>query len=201
MRTPLPSSFYAELSDDRLREVASSLLDLRFTTLKELSSQYDDNYTREVVVFGRSRNKLIEMAVSGAFPWMRLSNGGMDVTFDIGQVPCRFFRDDPDHPEKTGFFRRNAADMLFDEDETAPVLWRFVVEKAMTEEDEDLVYFVGYNVFQEKVSEWVYRPSTPMFHSVDRDVPAATIIPPANVGLLEDEAEQSNEGLHAGNER
>lgn len=201
MHAPLPSNFYAELSDDRLRTIATALLDMRFLTKQVLSSPYDDNYTRESATFGRSRNKLIEMAMSGEYPWMQLTNAGMDVTFDIGSVPCRFFRDDPNHPEKSGFFRRNSADMLFDSDEDAPVMWRFVIEKAMTEEDEDLVYFVGYNVFQEKVSQWVFRPSMPLMHSVDRDVPAATIIPPANVGLREEESDQATDGLRTGNER
>lgn len=47
-------------------------------------------------------------------------------------------------------FRRNNVDDLFSNDDGHPVMWRFVVEKSLTEDDEDRVLFVGYNVFQEK---------------------------------------------------
>lgn len=57
-----PESYYSELSDDRLRIVANALLDIRDLTIREMMSEYDDNYTRETAVFGRSRNMLIDMA-------------------------------------------------------------------------------------------------------------------------------------------
>jgi len=194
MLATAPVLFYSELADDRLRQIAIKLLDVRYSTIREMNSPYDDNYTREGAVFGRSRNMLIEMAMSKQYSWMTLAHAGMDVTFNIGGVPCRFFRDDPDSPEKVGFFKRNATDNLFEEDENAPVMWRFVVEKALTDEDEDRVHFIGYNVFQEKVSEWMYRPSTPTLHSVDSDVPPAAIIPPAEVGLREDDSVEDKTG-------
>lgn len=200
MLAATPSSFYPELTDERLREIAVPLLDMRYTTLREMHSPFDDNYTRETAVFGRSKNMLIEMAHSGVHPWMTLSNASMDVTFNIGRVPCRFFRDDPDSPEKAGFFRRNSVDSLFENDQNAPVMWRFVVDKAMTEEDEDRVHFVGYNLFQEKVAEWMYRPSMPTLHAVDRDVPAAATILPAVVELREDVESQDN-SRQAGNDK
>jgi hypothetical protein len=187
-----PATFYPELSDDRLRIIAVKLLDLRHSTIRELNSEFDDNYTRETSVFGRSKNMLIALAQSGQYKWMSLKNAGMDVTFNIGRVPCRFFRDDPNNPEKAGFFKRNAVDDLFEMDDQHPVMWRFVVEKALTEDDEDRGYFVGYNVFQEKVSEWMYRASAPMLHSVDHEVPASAEIPPASVDVREESNEKQD---------
>jgi hypothetical protein len=183
-----PVAFYPELSDDRLRIIAVDLLDIRYSTFREMNSPFDDNYTRETAVFGRSRNMLIDMALNGQHDWMSLKHAAMDVTFNIGQVPCRFFRDDPNSPEKSGFFKRNAVDDLFAMDEQHPVMWRFVVDKALTEDDEDRVFFVGYNVYQEKVSEWMYRASAPTLHAVDKDVPAAAEIPPAFVDVREDDS-------------
>ncbi|WOB05891.1 hypothetical protein [Piscinibacter gummiphilus] len=194
------SHYYAELSDEALRVVAVALLDMRYATLSEMHSPYDDNYTRESTVFGRSRNMLIELATSRKYSWMTLAHAGLDVTFNIGRVPCRFFRDDPEDPEKAGFFRRNLSDSLFAEDEAAPVMWRFVVEKAMTADDEDRVHFVGYNVFQEKVAQWMYRPSTPTLHSVDREVPPAVILQPALVKLRDESVEEEDQ-QQVGNER
>lgn len=189
MALPHPSSFYTDLTDDRLGVVASRLLDLRYSTLREMTSPYDDNYTREGSIFGRSRNMLIDLALRGGLSWMELINPGMDVTFRIGQVPCRFFRDDPNHPEKSGFFKRNAVDDLFAVDESQPVMWRFVVERALGEEGDDRVHFVGYNVYQEKVSEWVYQSSAAVLHSVDQSVPPPAFIAPAEVDVREDDAD------------
>jgi hypothetical protein len=189
MTLPAPSSFYDELTDQRLGVVAGKLLDVRYATLREMTSPFDDNYTREGTVFGRSRNMLIDLALRGGLDWMELVNPGMDVTLRIGRVPCRFFRDDPDQPEKAGFFKRNAVDDLFALDETQPVMWRFVVERALNEDDEDRVHFIGYNAFQEKVSEWVYQSGGAMLHSVDRSVPPSTPIAPAEVDVREEDGD------------
>lgn len=194
MNSTHPAVFYPELSDYSLRVIADKLLDIRYSTFQEMNSPFDDNYTRESAVFGRSRNMLINMALSGKYDWMSLKHAAMDVTFNIGQVPCRFFRDDPNNPEKSGFFKRNAVDDLFAMDEQHPVMWRFVVEKALSEEDEDRVFFIGYNVYQDKVSEWVYRATAPTLHAVDKDVPAAAVIPPAFVDVREvDSAHEGND--------
>ena len=184
MKLKHPATYYPELSDTSLQAIAVALLDVRFSTCREMNSPYDDNYTRETAVFGRSKNMLIEMALKGQFG-TTLLHAGMDVTFKIGQVPCRFFRDDPNSPEKAGFFKRNAVDDLFSIDDQHPVLWRFIVEKALTEDDEDRVFFVGYNAYQEKISEWVSQASSSVLRSVDQDTPQAKEIPPASVDIRE----------------
>lgn len=188
-----PSHFYPELSDARLSAIAAKLLDLRFVTLLEMQSRFDDNYTRETVVFGRTRNMLIDMAMRGGYEWMTLVHAGMDVTIRIGNIPCRYFRDDSSSPEKAGFFKRNLVDDLFATDEGEPVMWRFIVERALIEENEDRVFFAGYNIFHEKVSEWVYSASNPLLHAIDRDVPNSTAIPSAVVGLRDDHVDDSVE--------
>ncbi len=192
LATP-PSQFFPELEDSRLRVIAEALLDQRYATLRDLVSPYDDSYTRESTVFGRSRNLLIEMA-GGKYHWLTLKHAGMDVTVAIERVPCRFFRDDPDNPEKAGFYKRNAVDQLFDVDETKPVVWRFVIEQAMTEEDEDRVHFIGYNAFQEKVSQWMFRPSRPTMHAVDQDIPPSTILPPVQVDVRDNTRHADDNG-------
>ena len=193
MRVAPPNHFYPELSDARLSAIAAKLLDLRFVTLLEMQSRFDDNYTRETVVFGRTRNMLIDMAMRGGYEWMTLVHAGMDVTIRIGNIPCRYFRDDSSSPEKAGFFKRNLVDDLFATDDGEPVMWRFIVERALIEEDEDRVFFAGYNIFHEKVSEWVYSASNPLLHAIDRDVPNSTAIPSAVVGLRDDHVDDSVE--------
>lgn len=181
-----PSSFYPDLTDDRLAKIAEPLLDIRYSTIREMASPFDDTYTQETAVFGRSRNMLIQLCMGGKYDWLSLASPGMDVTFRIGNVPCRFFRDDPELPGKPGFFKRNAVDDLFSPDENDPVMWRFVVERALTEDDEDRVFLIGYNAFQERISQWAYGSSGPILHSVDSDVPKAKELPPAAVEVRED---------------
>ena len=193
MKLPPPSSFYSELSADRLRIIADALLDLRYETIQQMSTEHDDNYTRETAVFGRCRNMLIGLARSGRYSWFSLSHAGMDFTTNIGTVPCRYFKDDPDHPEKGGFFKRNAVDDMFAIDDKEPVIWRFVVEMALTDQDEDRVVFAGYNVYQEKVSEWILDVPTPALHSVDKQIPPSTDIPPVRVDVRENKASDSDD--------
>lgn len=198
MNSVHPMTFYPELSDDKLRVIADKLLDIRYSTFQEMNSPYDDNYTRETAVFGRSRNMLIALAMGRQYNWMSLKNAAMDVTFNIGNVPCRYFRDDPNNPEKAGFFKRNAVDDLFALDDGHPVMWRFVVERALNEDDEDRVFFAGYNVYQEKVSEWMYRLSAPALHAVGPETPVEARIPDAIVEVRDDQYSEKDDHPKSG---
>lgn len=192
MTLPHPSTFYACLTDDRLGAIAARLLEVRHKTFRELSTDLDDAYVRETASFGRSRNMLIGMALSSQYPWLNLSHAALDVTARIDGVPFRFFRDDPDNPEKMGFFKRNAVDDLFPSDQRDPMLWRFVIERAESEEAEDQVHFVGYNAYYEKVSQWTYSSGlATLLASVDHDTPPARQLPEPTVELLPDEGEGS----------
>ncbi|WP_162619631.1 hypothetical protein [Salinicola peritrichatus] len=196
MKTKHPSDFFPELYEERLAIVAELLLDIRFNTIREMDSPHDDSYTRECAVFGRTRNAIVELCQSPEHEWLDLASPGMDVTFKIGQVPCRFFRDDPESPEKRGFFRRNRVDDLFSVDDSEPVMWRFVIEKAMTDEDEDRAFFIGHNVYQEKVCQWSYGPSGTVLHSVDNETPPIADIPSPEVGVREEEEQQEHSHDH-----
>ena len=187
-----PWECFDALSEERLRVIALRLLEVRHSTVRELSTDLDDNYVRETAIFGRSRNMLIGMALNSQFPWLRLRHAALDVTAEIDGTPFRFFRDDPDHPEKLGFFKRNAVDDLFTIDDQDPVLWRFVIERAASDNVEDQVHFVGYNVYSEKVAQWTLtdRLSSGLA-GVDRDVPPAKPLPMPEVELLPEPGEDA----------
>lgn len=179
--TPHPSAYYPELTEIRLQTIANHLLDVRYDALVDLQNEYDTNYTRECTIFGRQREMLIRMVARKTYPWLDLQHAGMDVTFCIGGVPCRFFTDDPNHPQKHGFFRRNQVDQLFAPEEGQPVLWRFVIERALTDDDEDQVYLVGYNAFEEKVCEWRHQRTTGILQSVDTGTPPSVALPDVQI--------------------
>ena len=200
MSLPEPELFHPGFSGARLQIIADHLLRVRHQTVMELSSELDDNWVRETACFGRSRNLLISLVMHETYPWLGLINGGMDVTPTIDNVPFRFFRDDAEEPGKAGFFRRNAQDNLFSDDPNHPVMWRFVVERAETEESEDRIVFAGYNVFQEKVSEWTHLPGNDVIYSIGDDVPPSAPINPASVDVRDD-VETQDQPQKAGNDK
>ncbi len=123
----VPWEFYPQLSHERLTVIAEELLQVLDRTYEQLSSPFDDNYTRGTCTFGRQRQMLIALCLSGKHNWLQLTHPGMDVTFNIEAIPVRFFADDPENPKKPGFFRRNVVDQLFEPELTTPTLHRFVV--------------------------------------------------------------------------
>lgn len=200
MTLPTPQAFHSGFSSDRLQIIADHLLRVRHQTIMELSTDLDDNWVRETACFGRSRNLLISLATEREHSWLGITHAGMDVTPTIDGVPFRFFRDDAEDPGKAGFFRRNAQDNLFSDDPGHPVMWRFIVERAESQDGEDRVVFAGYNVFQEKVSEWTHSPGNNVLYSVGNDVPPAAPISPASVDVRDD-IETDEQPQKAGNDK
>ncbi|MDD5248223.1 MAG: hypothetical protein PHY45_04515 [Rhodocyclaceae bacterium] len=195
--TMLPWQAQNELTEKRLSVIAEGLLNVRHDTYAELATHLDDNYSRACTTFGRQRQWLLQLAQSGRYEWLTLASPAMDLTVNIGAIPVRFFTDDHDNPKKGGYFKRNEVDQLFSTDDTKPVMFRFVVEPAVTEDDEDRVFFLGYNAYQEVVVEWQYRPRTFVIRPVESDVPQAVVQSDAEVGLKSQDKEQGGEA--AGN--
>lgn len=168
---PLPWTFCPQIKAPYLELIARELLNVFYDTQAQLSTQDDDNYTRGACTFGRQKNRIIRLCMSGRYAWLKLTNPNMDVTFEIHGVPVRMFTDDPENPKKPNFFRHNAVDNLFAPESGAPVLHRFVLEKPELEDEEARVHFVGYNAFDEPVSLWTYRESVTVLHEVGAGEP------------------------------
>jgi hypothetical protein len=113
MPLPLPASFNAELSSDRLEAVSTWLLDELYATEDDLSRPTDNGYTRGCTTFGRQRNRIISEAVSGQHAWLGLPNSNNDLVFTVGGVPCRFSNDDPTNPSKDAVLTANRYQMDF----------------------------------------------------------------------------------------
>ncbi len=172
-----PWFFSDDLKKERLTIVAEELLKVLDNTYMQLSTPLDDNYTRGTCTFGRQRQLLIQLCMSGKFDWLKLSHAGMDVTFSIGTVPVRFFADDPDNPQKSGFYRRNQVDQLWEPELTAPTMHRFVIEKPEFEGEGARVHFIGYNALNEMVSKWTYGDErVTVLHSEDNTPPLSVPI-------------------------
>lgn len=173
----LPWNFYPQLNEVRLSTIAEELLTVLDQTYEQLSTPFDDNYTRGTCTFGRQRQMLLALCMSGKHNWLNLKHAGMDITFEIDAIPVRFFADDPESPKKPGFYRRNEVDQLFEPELEIPTLHRFVVEKPEFEGEGARVHFIGYNMLDEIVSKWTYGDERlPVLHSTDETPPEAVKI-------------------------
>lgn len=179
-----PWSHAPQLQGQRLRVIAEILLETLYDTELELSGDLDDNYVRGSATFGRQRNAIIRVCQQGQYDWIKLTHAGMDVTFEIEGIPCRFFADDPANPKKPGFYRRNDADrLLFEVDTGKPEMFRFVVVKPDTADEEADVHFIGFDANLEQVFRWKYSQSTPVLASVDNTKLEAVELPPARATI------------------
>jgi hypothetical protein len=173
----LPWHFYPQLTEERLTIISEELLSVLDQTYQQLSTPFDDNYTRGTCTFGRQRQMLMALCLSGKYAWLHLKHAGMDITFDIDAIPVRFFADDPEHPKKPGFYRRNEVDQLFKPELEIPTLHRFVVEKPEFEGEGARVHFIGYNLMDEIVSKWTYgEERITLLHSTEDTPPDAVQI-------------------------
>lgn len=168
---PKPWVFSPQLKQAYLEVIAQELLDVFYDTQVQLSTVDDDNYTRGTCTFGRQKNRIIRLCMSGQHPWLKLTNPNMDVTFEIDGIPVRLFADDPENPKKPHFFRHNAVDWLFETEVGAPVLHRFVLEKPELADEEARIHFVGYDAQDEPVSLWTYRESVMVPHKAGMGEP------------------------------
>lgn len=180
MAAKQPWEFKQALTEDRLNFLAKQFWEIYYGVESLLATDDDCNYGRGALFFGRSRQRLINL--SFAHDWLKLTNPGMDITLEIQGVPFRFFRDDHDSPKKKGFWRRNDSDQLFAPNEEEPVMFRFIVERPISEDDSLEVHFIGYSSLGEPVCEWRYG-AVHVLRAVDQDRPQAVEQKPAPVDL------------------
>lgn len=166
------------LTEDRLNYLAKQFWEIFYDVESTLATDDDCNYGRGALFFGRSRMRLINL--SKQHDWLNLTNPGMDVTLEIEGIPFRFFRDDHESPSKKGYWRRNGSDQLFAPNDEEPVMFRFVVERPLSEDEELEIYFIGYNALEEAVCEWRYG-QVPVLRGIDRNRPQAVEQPAAPV--------------------
>lgn len=169
MPSKQPWKFKPALTKDRLDFLAKQFWEVFYGVESLLVTEDDCNYGRGALFFGRARQRLINLSFQ--VEWLMLTNPGMDVTLEIQGIPFRFFRDDHDNPKKKGFWRRNDSDQLFAPNDKEPVLFRFIVERPLADDEELEIYFLGYNALEEAVCEWRYG-QVHVLRGVDQERPA-----------------------------
>jgi hypothetical protein len=156
MPLPSPVRFHADLTHDRLTAIAEALLEEHNKTVDDLVSDTDDSYTRGCTAFGRQKNRIKQMSLSGRYPWLRLRNSANDLVFQIGSVPCRFSSDDPKNPKKGAVieFNRHQTSFFNETENDEPCRFCFVVDVGHGDEVEPSVVFMGFDAVGTLRCEW-----------------------------------------------
>lgn len=198
-----PSELSDELSPQRLGVIAQLMLDVLHKALIDTSTEHDCAYSRGALSWARIKNALMQLIASRRHPWLGLKHGGNDLVIGIGPHPVRFFLDDHLNPRKPRVLNPTDGEMLQLElglpttGDQSVDLWRFIVERALTEDDEHRVYFVGYNRVREVVAQWQYTDSVRSFFAVDEYIPAAAELAPIDLTPIYEEAAELGESNEA----
>lgn len=189
-----PQRVSADLSDERLSIVAELMLNVLSKALSVTSTEYDCAYSRGALSWAWIKNALLALVRSGEHKWLTLRHAGNDLVIGIGSHAVRFFIDDHANPRKPrvlnptdGEAFQLKIDFGADKD-TSPVLWRFIVERALTEDDENRVFFVGYDAIGEVVSKWQFTESVRAFHATDALIPEAARLDPISLAPIFEDA-------------
>lgn len=202
-----PEEVSSELSADRLAVVAELMLDVLAKAIAATSTQYDCAYSRGALSWAWIKNALLALVRSRSHSWLTIRHAGNDLVIGIGSYSVRFFIDDHQNPRKPRVLNPTdgeAFQLSIDfggQPDVAPVLWRFIVERALSDDDDNRVFFVGYNSMGEVVAKWQFTDSVRSFRTTDSAVPPAAKLPPIALApiyddILEDEVSSSESLVH-----
>lgn len=203
-----PSAASADLCESRLEVVAGLMLEVLERAAEATSTELDCSYSRAVLSWAWIKNALLLLARSKKHDWLTIRHTGNDLIVGVGSVPVRFFIiADHSKPTKRRILCPTEAEAVelcemaqgsfagagFSVD-GLPTLWRFIVERAKTDEDESRVFFVGYDAYGTIQAKWQFTESVRAFHSTDDFIPDAAELDPINLAPIFGEVEEEDAG-------
>lgn len=197
-----PSEISVSLSSDRLSVISRRILDVLDDALRTASTDLDCSYSRGTLSWARIKNALLQMAKSAEHSWLTVKHSGNDLVLGIGQESVRFFLDDHEQPKKLRVLNPTNAEakqiQLFEDDAHSEFLWRFIIEKAVTDDEDHQVYFVGYEAHSERdgnlVAEWRYNDDgVRTLAAVDSYIPAATELEPIKLSPIDEDTAEGED--------
>ncbi|MFS1290234.1 hypothetical protein ACLRDI_21195 [Pseudomonas piscis] len=197
-----PSEISSSLTSARLSVIAERILDVLDDALRTASTELDCSYARGTLSWARIKNALVLLANSNQYPWLSIRHSGNDLLLGIGNEIVRFFLDDHENPKKMRVLNPTNSEakqlQLFQEDAHSEFLWRFIIERALTDEDEHQVYFVGYESHAEKdgtlIAEWRYNAErVRTLAAVDDEIPAAAKLEPIKLSPIDEDTAEGKD--------
>lgn len=188
-----PLMYFPELKEHYLEALSREMLKVVEMTLSSHNTPYDDNYTVETSIFGRTRQLFLELSRNQKWQWLSVASKGMDYVPKLCGLPVRVFKDDPISPRKQKIFFKNDCEqhqlsLLFENEETihaGQLTWRLFIQDPATVdfkgdelediEDDYRVVLVGYNLVTKEIqSMWQSKAVANItLHSVDTELPVA----------------------------
>lgn len=101
MSATVPWDFHPDLTESRLEEVAQLIAGGRDAAMEIYDPERGFNgWLLGCCAYQFGRFRIQRAVEEGALPWLGLLRGTNHFIFQIGSVPIRFYRDDPDDPSE-----------------------------------------------------------------------------------------------------
>jgi hypothetical protein len=202
----IPSEISTSLTSDRLNVIARRILDVLDDALRTASTDLDCPYSRGTLSWARIKNALLLLAESGQYQWLSIKHAGLDLVLGVGNESVRFFIDDHENPKKMRVLNPTSAEahqlQLFEDVSHSEYLWRFIIERAISDDDEHQVYFVGYEQYGSLVAEWRYNAdNVRTLVAADNYIPAATELKPIALSPIDEETAEGDNDEAVNNTR
>jgi hypothetical protein len=199
MTKQYPWDYHEDLTADRLAFVGALIADGRHAALSRYDVEAGDTpWTLGTCAFEFGRQRILRSAASGEQPWLQVIDNSLKLIFQIGEVPIRFYRGEPDEPTNRtlhqSFLELQQTSFIFaDKGEGADLLYRFAVE---TDFDGSVlaITFVGLRGKQ-PVFSWnvPFEEYSDRVGAVGRPASAPVELPPPDVGLRDPKKKKSGE--------
>lgn len=160
-----PWDFNPALSEDRLEAIGKLISEIYNSSSEEHRQLGDTAYVIGTVCFGRTHQALLNLK---DYEWYQVTRTTFDIVFEIGCVPCRFFSTTDHINPKAKVYNRNQQDSLFPETEEEPCLWRFLIQKPISEEfDQYEIFFIGFDVHHNIRAQWCLSDREKTLNNLD----------------------------------
>lgn len=129
-----PWDYHPDLVEDRLKAIATMLVDGRHAALERYDEEAGDNgWTHGCRAFQFCRHRVLRAIDSGDHAWLTAIDRTLQLIFKIGDVPVRIYKGEAEEPTdrtlRQSFGELRQLEMLFPEhDEGRDLAYRFAVE-------------------------------------------------------------------------
>jgi hypothetical protein len=191
MAAQKPSDYHPDLLDDRLYVIAELLYSARNEVFERHEPDAgDDAWSLGCRAFSWCRNRLVDKARSGEWPWLELVSDSKRLIFRVGAVPVRFYRGIPANPplRTLAHWHDELRQLSLAFGENSPLTglkWRFVLETGFLGEPIS-VLFAGFTgpgrvhcswpiPITAKIIPMRPKPTQPLPSGVELDSPAIEV--------------------------
>jgi hypothetical protein len=179
-----------DLDKDRILELANFIVTVRGEVIEMHDEELGDTcLSLGMRAYECCRTRIISVAESGRWSWLKILTKEGRFTFCIGNTPVRFIRNDPKYLPNKKLIVSNEAhrqmDLFFEDNHIfSSIRWFFVIDTHY-KNPADTMYFVGYDELGIIQCQWTIplEEQIPAFSTLNSERPDPIEIPEPQVGL------------------